>query len=426
MTKRALLWFTNDLRLDDNLLLSWSIEHEAEICALFTKSKPSHDSCSNHQMSFYEQSVLDILSKLNSRGIKCYFLKTFHLSAIKSFCENNNIQFIVTSAVFNSRDLAFQDSLQKAILPAQLITLNHTTLFNLRDLPFQIEKMPLVFSEFKKQVMTNELNPVSPQTINLSALKPAIIEKCFSADDNLTELVQTKRIFAFDLKAGEEAALRHLQEYFYYSHAILHYKETRNGMVDKLDSSKLSPYLGLGSLSVRRVFQELQNVEKELGKNESTEWFYLELLWRDYFKFLSLRIKDQLFSKNGISKSPKTWNQDNELVDRWKDAQTESDFVNANMTELKQTGWMSNRGRQNVASYLAKTLNVDWTLGAKYFEDQLIDVDIESNWGNWLYLAGVGTDPRDRVFNVNRQAELYDAGFRYRNMWLKSKSGTIP
>jgi deoxyribodipyrimidine photo-lyase len=90
------------------------------------------------------------------------------------------------------------------------------------------------------------------------------------------------------------------------------------------------------------------------------------------------------------------------------------------MIELKKTGWMSNRGRQNVASYFAKNLLLDWRIGAAYFESQLIDYDVHSNYGNWMYLSGVGNDPRDRKFNIKTQAENYDGDFIFQNLWLSN------
>ncbi|WP_317047746.1 FAD-binding domain-containing protein, partial [Chryseobacterium sp. HMWF001] len=107
------------------------------------------------------------------------------------------------------------------------------------------------------------------------------------------------------------------------------------------------------------------------------------------------------------------------LIQKWKDGETDSDFVNANMLELKNTGWMSNRGRQNVASYFCKILKQDWRIGAAYFEEMLIDYDVHSNYGNWMYLAGVGNDNRDRTFNPEKQAEMYDSNQKFRRLWLK-------
>jgi deoxyribodipyrimidine photo-lyase len=90
------------------------------------------------------------------------------------------------------------------------------------------------------------------------------------------------------------------------------------------------------------------------------------------------------------------------------------------MRELKQTGFMSNRGRQNVASYLIHELALDWRLGARWFEHCLIDYDVASNYGNWNYLAGTGHDPRtQRHFNIEKQTAMYDQDGRFQTLWLK-------
>ena len=91
------------------------------------------------------------------------------------------------------------------------------------------------------------------------------------------------------------------------------------------------------------------------------------------------------------------------------------------MKEIAATGFMSNRGRQNVASYFAKEMKQDWRVGASYFESMLIDYDVHSNWGNWMYNSGVGNDPRDRKFNIESQAERYDRDKKYRDLWLKKR-----
>ena len=111
-------------------------------------------------------------------------------------------------------------------------------------------------------------------------------------------------------------------------------------------------------------------------------------------------------------------NQNTKAFNQWINGTTPEHFVNANMIELQKTGWMSNRGRQNVASYWAKEWEQDWRIGAAYFESMLIDYDMHSNYGNWMYNAGVGNDPRDRKFNIKRQAEMYDSDGKFQKMWL--------
>merc|ERR1719498_1720344 len=89
------------------------------------------------------------------------------------------------------------------------------------------------------------------------------------------------------------------------------------------------------------------------------------------------------------------WKDDPVLFDQWINGTTGYPFIDSNMRELKETGWMSNRGRQVVASFLTKDLGLDWRWGAEWFECHLLDHSVEANWGNWTYSAGVGTDPRE-------------------------------
>ena len=106
-------------------------------------------------------------------------------------------------------------------------------------------------------------------------------------------------------------------------------------------------------------------------------------------------------------------------MQKWVNGTTQESFVNANMKELAATGWMSNRGRQNVGSFWSKEWQQDWRYGAAYFESVLIDYDVHSNWGNWMYNSGVGNDPRDRKFNIARQADMYDAQGKFQRLWLQ-------
>jgi deoxyribodipyrimidine photo-lyase len=133
--------------------------------------------------------------------------------------------------------------------------------------------------------------------------------------------------------------------------------------------------------------------------------------------------RNKLFQQAGISTEEGELKSIQQMhLEHWINGETGNDFIDANMIELQTTGFMSNRGRQNVASYFCNEVHLDWRYGAAYFEQQLIDYDVCSNWGNWAYLAGVGTDPRgQRVFNIEKQANDYDKNEAYRNTWLKVK-----
>ncbi len=179
------------------------------------------------------------------------------------------------------------------------------------------------------------------------------------------------------------------------------------------------------------MYWAVKDFEKTHKANESTKAFIFELLWRDFFRFHSFKYGKSLFYLEGTSvkqyihnraayaSSTTKWKTDKVLFEKWCLGETGYPFVDANMKELNETGWMSNRGRQNVASFLTKDLEIDWRFGAEYFEKMLIDYDCASNFGNWQYVAGVGVDPRaDRYFNVIKQAYDYDENGDYVRLWL--------
>jgi deoxyribodipyrimidine photo-lyase len=230
--------------------------------------------------------------------------------------------------------------------------------------------------------------------------------------------VQDKRT-AFPFSGGTSAGMERLEHYFWKSKKLSYYKNTRNGLVGTDYSSKFSSWLANGSLSPKMIYWEIKRYEKEIQKNQSTYWLIFELIWREYFKYISLKHGNKVFKIGGILERDYHWKTDQRLFNEWAEGRTSEPFVNANMIELKQTGWMSNRGRQNVASFFAKDMKMDWRIGAAYFESLLVDYDVHSNYGNWMYVSGVGNDPRDRKFDVQWQAERYDAQGKFQKHWLQ-------
>jgi deoxyribodipyrimidine photo-lyase len=183
-------------------------------------------------------------------------------------------------------------------------------------------------------------------------------------------------------------------------------------------SSKFSPWLALGCISARTIAADLAAYEQSYGANEGTYWLWFELLWRDYFRFLHFKYGGQLYRARGLSNTPLA-QSDPLQFERWCAGKTGTSLVDAGMSELVKTGYLSNRMRQIVASYLIYDLKGDWRFGAAWFESQLIDYDVYSNQGNWLYLAGRGTDPRGgRHCNIAKQAQEHDPRGDYQRLWL--------
>jgi deoxyribodipyrimidine photo-lyase len=411
--KKCLLWFHRDLRVHDNPIINWAATNECDVVAVTfmpTTKAPI-------AQAFHEQAIQDLKARFDQQGIGFFVLRGSPETQLPTWVEKNSIDLVLTQMSFNSRDQISLQKLTEQIGEDRILTFRHQTLIGLDQLPFEIEDLPLVFTPFRKLIEKNVAFklPLSSCLDQLSGFQSGVPEGSIPTSFGTIDQAQH---FPFDLAPGETGALDRLDEYFWKTQSVAHYKETRNGMLNKNDSSKFSPYLALGCLSPRRILQDLLRFEQKYGKNESTEWLVFELMWRDYFKFLALKIGPKLFAQQGLSTQIKNWDKSPKVFRNWIDGETQARLVDANMNELRITGWMSNRGRQNVASYLSKTLNFDWTLGAKYFEENLIDDDPESNWGNWMYVAGVGTDPRDRIFNIERQTEMYDPYLEYCNKWL--------
>eukprot|EP00903_Cladosiphon_okamuranus_P000106 g106.t1 len=172
------------------------------------------------------------------------------------------------------------------------------------------------------------------------------------------------------------------------------------------------------------IYHELKKYEAERGANKSTYWLFFELLWRDFFRLMGKKYEEKIFLKGGTKdEAPDGLRNNWQHFRPWLEGETGVPFIDANMRELNLTGFMSNRGRQNVASFLVKDLKINWQMGAEYFESMLIDYDVTSNWGNWNYVAGVGSDPReDRYFNIVKQARRYDPQGDYVRLWVPELS----
>lgn len=224
---------------------------------------------------------------------------------------------------------------------------------------------------------------------------------------------------------GEEAALQRMQKWIFDDDKLKDYFEIRNGMKGEGYSSKFSPWLALGCISPRRIWKEAQRYERERVKNKSTYWLIFELTWRDFFMYMGHSQGDKLFMIGGLTGDKTPWNGSKDKLEKWKAGRTGDQLVDANMRELAATGFMSNRGRQNVASYLIFDLAVDWRYGAAHFEEMLLDYDPCSNWGNWVAAAGL-TGQRVNKFNTKKQLNDYDPKREYVDHWLKGSDAGLP
>jgi deoxyribodipyrimidine photo-lyase len=294
------------------------------------------------------------------------------------------------------------------------------TIFEPSQLPFSLEQLPGSFSKFRRLVEKMDLDSIISAPLDAPATLPAPAlvadmawqtlwqEQFPESSDNLDQAL---------FKGGASAGEQHLKGYFSRDLASS-YKQTRNGL-DGMDySTKFSPWLANGTLSPRRIIQQLKQYETRAGANDSTYWIFFELLWREYFQWYGYKYQQQIYAFPGISHSSPTTSFYPERFKKWSAGNTPYAIINACMKQLNSTGYLSNRGRQLVASCFVHELGLDWRHGAAYMEQQLVDFDVASNWGNWQYLAGLGADPRGhRRFDLRKQAQIYDPDNQFVQRW---------
>jgi deoxyribodipyrimidine photo-lyase len=427
--KTSIIWFKTDLRLYDNETLVRAIAESDMVIPVYCFDD-SYYTVSEFGFkktgSFRAQFILEALDNLDQR------LRELDsgLIVVKGNPEKQLAmiaRLYNATAVYAKKEVApdevrIQNRIAVSLKASgcALHTVGEYTLFSEEDLPFSIDTIPDVFTNFKIKVQKHcKVRDVvlRPETIPSPKLPTLMLPTMQQLG---LEPIERDSRASINFVGGEKCGLERINKYFYDTHAIAHYKETRNNLSGENYSSKLAPWLAQGCLSPRAVYHEIKDYEKEFGTNDGTEWLVFELLWRDYFCFMMCKHQTKFFDKGGIKNDPPVHPPHNERIFRqWVNGETGNDFIDANMHELKLTGFMSNRGRQNVASYLCHDLKIDWRYGAAYFEQQLIDYDVCNNWGNWAYIAGVGNDPRqNRYFNIQKQAVDYDADGSYRKLWL--------
>ncbi|MFK7925617.1 MAG: DASH family cryptochrome [Bacteroidia bacterium] len=433
--ERGILWFRNDLRLHDNEALHQALEHTQEVIPVycidprhFEQTNLGFSKTGSYRAKFLIESLIDLRKRLRSKGSDLLIVEGKPEEVLIEIAHQYNAGGVFAHQEVTDEELQVETALEKRLF-AEGIGLEMfwgATLYHLSDLPMPIRSLPEVFTNFRKEV--EKFAPVreclaTPEVIPSPHLTGSAALPSFDSLALDTPNLDERSVLAFS--GGETEGLMRLQSYIWDQDCLKTYKETRNGLLGADYSSKFSAWLALGCLSPRKIYEEVKRYESLRKKNSSTYWMVFELIWRDYFRFVARRYGNAIFFAKGIKG---TFSKEISLVseerqwhhfEAWRDGKTGFPFVDANMRELAETGYMSNRGRQNVASFLVKDLGVDWRIGAEYFESQLIDYDVCSNYGNWIYVAGVGNDPREnRYFNVISQAKRYDVKGEYVKHWL--------
>lgn len=306
-----------------------------------------------------------------------------------------------------------------------------STLYELSGMPYEpgLHDMPNGFTPFrtkveKKHTIAKPLPIVKQLPLavdcdieSYKTFLPTLQDLGYTAE-HVQEATTIDPRGVLHFRGGESVALARVKEYIWDKDLLKDYFDTRNGMIGGDYSTKFSPWLAHGCLSPRHIAMECKRYEQERVANKSTYWVIFELLWRDFCKFFALKSGDAIFFLGGIIGSDKKWTQYEKNFVAWKEGRTGYPLVDANMREMKATGFMSNRGRQNVASFLAIDLAHDWRCGGDWFESQLIDYDVYSNWVvsslmcRWIVRSPLNASLTEhRIFLCDMSVELVRRGW---------------
>lgn len=403
-----LYWFRNDLRLADNPALRHACAQASHLLPVFcippaTMSTWGFERVGPHRRALQASALHELHMSLTEAGSGLSILHGAPAEVLPQLMRS-----VGASAIF-CEEIAVPEKLAEvaALREAGIVVHTHwqSTMLDPGGMPFPPTDMPRQFTPFRHAV-EKATQPVA--ALPCPAVIPPLPDGAAVAE------------FAPGVASGggEASGAAHLARYF--GGTLPHtYKATRDALYGTDFSTGFSRFLWSGALSPRSIDHALRVFEKQRGANESSYWIRFELLWRDYFRLLHLKYGSALYRERGLlDAEPPSTPHDDERFLAWREGRTGQPLVDAGMRELAATGFLSNRMRQIVASYLIYGLECDWRAGAAWFESQLADYDVYNNQGNWLYIAGRGTDPRGgRRIDPIWQMRIHDPDGAYQRLW---------
>ncbi|PWI31568.1 deoxyribodipyrimidine photolyase [Flavobacteriaceae bacterium LYZ1037] len=400
--KISVFWFRRDLRLVDNVGLYYSLKGEYPVLPIF----------------IFDTEILDELPKDDARVTFIY--RT--LQNLKRELQENHESDI---ALFEGKPL---DIYNKLILKYHIhsVYTNHDyepyaqerdnkleTFLSGKNILFKTFKDQVIFE--KNEVVKNDGKPYLVYTPYMKTWKARFKTKTlnsYNSESQLHNLFQIKNAPDISLKnLGFIPSKQKISDYTFHSHLIQTYESTRN-FPNQDSTSRLGPHLRFGTVSIRKI------VKKTIL--ETNEVFLQELIWREFFMQILWHFPQTVYNSFKPKYDQIIWRNNKKDFQLWCNGQTGYPLVDAGMRQLNQTGFMHNRVRMLVGSFLCKHLLIDWRWGEAYFAKKLHDYEMASNIGNWQWVAGCGVDaaPYFRIFNPTTQIQKFDKDLKYISKWV--------
>ncbi len=414
----GLFIFRRDLRIEDNsaLIHGGNLCKQILPCFIFDPQQVENNPYrSDFAVQFMAESIWDLQEQLQNDGGKLYLFYGKLDEVLENIFENTRFD-----ALFVNRDYT-PFSKQRDEKIKNFCAKNSITFYSLDDVllnsPGDIlrnDKVPItVFSHFYKRALTIPVR--KPRGKNESQYYQNNIN--YEIQDILSLKFLPHQNTKIPLKGGRKEGLKILKR----ACSLKDYHNQRD-MIEKEVNTFLSPYLKFGCLSPREVFYKIQNY------SDNPEPIIRQLYWRDFFTIIAFYFPYVFGRAFNKSFQDVWWSHDENMFKSWTEGATGFPIVDAGMRELKETGWLHNRERLIVASFLTKDLHIDWLWGEQYFATKLIDYDPCVNNGNWQWVAGTGCDaqPYFRIFNPWLQSKKFDPEARYIKKWIPELKNVPP
>lgn len=422
MYENSLFWFRRDHRLQDNNALNHCLTNSKNVYPVFIftpiQVSDKNKFKSDKSVQFMIQSLKDLDNELNKKDSS---LQTFYgenESIIEDLIKKNNIDCLYFNADYTpyskNRDVKIQSLCKKLGIHCKCF--HDVCLIAPGKIKTSSGYVYQKFTPFYEKYLDETIK--SPKTVHKKNFASSMKYNDFYKFDIYA---QSQKIVLFDdhslLKGGRNEAKKKL--------ALLKnmndYNDTRNNLDVK--TTQLSAYLKYGCVSPREVYDKVKGL---FGEKDA---IIRQLIWRDFYIHILDAFPRVLMGK---SLKPKydsiKWLNSRKFFNTWKSGKTGFPIVDANMRMLNKVGYMHNRGRLIVASFLIKTLLIDWRWGEKYFAQKLIDYDPAANNGNWQWVAGSGADsqPYFRIFNPWSQSEKHDKDASFIKKWIPELENVEP
>ncbi|MFY0631434.1 MAG: deoxyribodipyrimidine photo-lyase [Flavobacteriaceae bacterium] len=401
MSEISIFWFRRDLRLHDNAGLYHALNSGKKVLPIFIfdqeilEKLPKNDA----RVSFIHKELSKINNHLQSLGTNINIYHGTPNEVFESLTEKYQVNQVFTNHDYEpyaiKRDLEIE------------------TLLASKNIQFQTYKDQVIFE--RNEITKQDGNPYVVYTPYSKKWIEAYRQNKkihYPSEDLLHQFsIETEASFLILEEIGFTQTEVPIQEYIFNSRIIIEYEETRN--YPYLDNtSKLGPHLRFGTVSVRQMVAR--------ANQEENPTFLKELIWREFFMQILWHFPYTVKSSFKPKYDRILWRNNEEEFQKWCDGETGYPLVDAGMRQLNQTGFMHNRVRMLVASFLCKHLLIDWRWGEAYFAEKLHDYELSSNIGNWQWAAGTGVDaaPYFRIFNPTSQVQKFDKDLKYVSKWV--------